>query len=185
MSDIIPHMANTLAEADCLATEQEVEQAIDRMAEEITYALSGRAPLLLCTMNGGLVLTAKLLARLTFPLQLDYIHVTRYRNETTGGDLHWRVMPEQSLEKRNILIIDDILDVGATLAGIIAHCEQEGAESVYSAVLVDKIHQRKIDKDIRADFCGLSIADRYLFGYGMDCKGYWRNAAGIYAVKGL
>ncbi|PIE44263.1 MAG: hypoxanthine-guanine phosphoribosyltransferase [Gammaproteobacteria bacterium] len=184
MSDIIPHMTQVLQEADCLATEEQVEQAIDTMAGAITDTLSNSDPLLLCTMNGGLILTAKLLSRLRFPLQVDYIHATRYRNETTAGDMHWRAMPEQSLEQRNVLIIDDILDVGVTLAGIIAYCRSAGVQSVRSAVLVDKIHNRKFDKSLQADFCGLYIEDRYLFGCGMDYRGYWRNVPGIYAVKG-
>lgn len=121
--------------------------------------------------------------RLPFPLQVDYMHATRYRMETSGADLDWRVAPEAALTGREVLIIDDILDEGKTLAEIIKYCQKKGAANVYTAVLVDKLHDRKAVKGFKADFSGLEAADRFLFGYGMDYKGYWRNAPGIYAVK--
>jgi hypoxanthine phosphoribosyltransferase len=122
---------------------------------------------------------------LPFPLQVDYLHATRYRMKTSGAELDWRVPPETSLKDRTLLLIDDILDEGKTLAEIIGHCQKEGAATIYTAVLINKLHDRKVAKDLKADFCGLDAEDRFLFGYGMDYKGYWRNAPGIYAVKGL
>lgn len=172
-------------EADCLFNEQQLVYAIKRMAVKITAELADKNPLLLCIMNGGLILAGQLLPKLPFPLQVDYMHATRYRMETSGAELDWRVAPETSLAGRNILLIDDILDEGRTLAEIIKHCLQQGAAKVYTAVLVDKKHNRKAVQGFKADFCELEAEDRFLFGYGMDYKGYWRNAAGIYAVKGL
>ncbi|MCA9916025.1 MAG: hypoxanthine-guanine phosphoribosyltransferase, partial [Anaerolineae bacterium] len=131
----IQSMNRVFDEADCLATEHQVEQAIDAMAKAITGALSERAPLILCTMNGGLILTGKLLPKLVFPLQCDFIHATRYRHETSGGDIHWRVNPEIEMRGRHVLVVDDILDEGATLAAILKHCRDAGAAAVYSAVL--------------------------------------------------
>lgn len=83
-----------------------------------------------------------------------------------------------------MLIIDDILDEGHTLAAIVEYCRDAGAENVYTAVLLDKQHDRKAYPGMRADFTGLDVEDRYIFGYGLDYKGYWRNAAGIFALKG-
>ncbi len=185
MSDLLQDMNRVFEEADCLATEHQVEQAIDTMAQKITGQLADHTPLVLCTMNGGLILTGKLLPKLVFPLQCDFIHATRYRHETSGGALQWRVNPEIDMKGRHVLVVDDILDEGATLAAILQHCREAGAEAVYSAVLINKLHDRKFDKALEADFCGMDIEDRFLFGYGMDYKGYWRNAPGIYAVKGM
>lgn len=170
-----------LKEADCLYTAEQVEQAFDKLAELITQKLEHSDPLILCVMTGGVVPVGHLLPRLPFPLQLDYIHATRYKGKTVGGALHWHVKPEQSLEGRVILVIDDILDEGYTLKAIIDACRQAGAQEIYSAVLVDKQHDRKAD--IKADFVGLEVPDRYVFGYGMDYKAYLRNAPGIYAEK--
>ncbi|MBQ85561.1 MAG: hypoxanthine-guanine phosphoribosyltransferase [Gammaproteobacteria bacterium] len=167
--------------AICLHTEAEVEDAIDLLAAKVSTALRDRNPLLLCLMNGGLVFAGKLLTRLDFPLQIDYLHATRYRNNTQGSELNWHRLPMLSLDGRDVLIIDDILDEGETLAAVVEHCRAQRAASVLTAVLVDKLHERKV-ADICADFIGLRVEDRYLYGYGMDYRGYLRNAAGIYAV---
>lgn len=171
-------------EADCLWSEQQVERAIDTMARQIDQDLKDENPLVLTVMNGGLVFTAKLMMRLTIPLELDYIHVTRYGFGLTGDELQWKVTPQENLENRSILILDDILDEGQTLQSIIRACEAQGAKAVRSAVLVEKLHDRKSDPDFKADYTALEVEDRFVFGYGMDYKGYLRNATGIYAVKG-
>jgi hypoxanthine phosphoribosyltransferase len=176
---------NVLAEADLLVTNSEVEAAITRMAQEITGQLQESAPILLCVMNGGLIFTGQLLTKLVFPLEVDYVHATRYGHETNGANLHWTVRPQLDLKGRTVLLLDDILDEGVTLAAIADYCRQQGATDVFMAVLVEKLHLRKVTPGMRADFTGIEVGDRFLFGYGLDYKGYWRNAPGIYAVKGL
>lgn len=166
--------------ADRLYSEAQVEAALDRLAADITGVLADQDPILLCVMQGGLVPAGKLLPRLAFPLQLDYVHATRYEGATQGGELRWVARPRRDLHGRSVLLIDDILDEGHTLAAIHEACRTLGAARVQSAVLVEKRHDRKAA--YRADFIGLEVEDRYVFGYGMDYKGYLRNAPGIYAV---
>ncbi|WP_028239679.1 hypoxanthine-guanine phosphoribosyltransferase [Stutzerimonas azotifigens] len=185
MSVDIAHIRQVMAEADCLYTEAQVEAAIDSVAEQISARLADRNPVVFCVMNGGLIFAGKLVPKLAFPLELSYLHATRYRNETSGGELFWKAKPEISFIDRDVLIVDDILDEGHTLGAIVDFCRHAGAANVHTAVLIDKDHQRKSRPDLKADYVGLSCVDRYIFGYGMDYKGYWRNAAGIYAVKGL
>lgn len=169
------------ASADLLYTENQVEAAIDAMAETINLFLAQRNPLLLCVMNGGIVLTGKLMTRLNFPLTLDAINASRYRNQTSGGEIDWIQTPRASLQDRTVLIVDDILDEGLTLRAVYDYCREQGASSIYSAVLVNKNIGHP--KPIQADFVGLEVENRYIFGYGMDYKGYLRNAAGIYACQ--
>jgi hypoxanthine phosphoribosyltransferase len=171
------------AEADCLYSAAEVEAALDRLADAISARHGDNNPLILCVMNGGLITTGSLLLRLDFPLEHDYLHASRYRGATRGGELNWQAEPGISLQDRYVIVVDDILDEGYTLAAIVEHCRAQGARSVESVVLVEKLHDRK--QGIQADYVGLQTEDRYLFGYGMDYKGYWRNAAGIFAVKGM
>jgi hypoxanthine phosphoribosyltransferase len=185
MSVDLAHIRQVMAEADCLHDSAEVDAAIDRVAEAINLELSESNPVVFCVMNGGLIFSGKLLTRLDFPLELSYLHATRYRNATSGGDLFWKAKPEISFIDRDVLIIDDILDEGHTLSAIIDFCHHAGASRVKTAVLLDKVHDRKARPDLKADYVGLQCQDRYVFGYGMDYKGYWRNAAGIYAVKGM
>ncbi len=167
--------------ARCLHTQQEVEAALDNMASDIRAALEDSNPILLCIMHGGLIVTGRLATRLQFPLQIDYLHATRYREKTIGSDLQWRSYPSLSLEGRQVLIVDDILDKGATLQSVFEYCKEQGAKRVLTAVLVVKQHSHKCST-LTADFVGMEVEDYYLFGYGMDYKGYLRNAAGIYAV---
>lgn len=171
-------------EADCLASPAVVEDALERLADQITARLAAANPLIYVVMNGGLVLAGRLLPRLPFPLELAYLHATRYGHALQGTLLDWRVRPTQDLRGRNVLVLDDILDEGHTLAAIIDYLYREGAREVLSAVLVHKDHGRKARPGMRADFTGLDLPDRFLFGCGMDYQGYWRNAPGIYALKG-
>lgn len=171
------------AEADCLYDHAEVEAAYDAMAAAISHRLRGHNPLLLSVLVGGIMPTAALMARLDFPLQVDYLHASRYRERTRGGELEWLKAPGQ-LRDRSVLVVDDILDEGHTLQAIRQRCLEAGAGEVLTAVLVDKQVSR--DTGLKsADFTGLRITDRYVFGCGMDYKGYLRNLPAIYAVKGL
>ena len=167
--------------ADLLYSETEVEAALDKMADNINLLLADRNPLVLCVMNGGVVVTGKLMTRLNFPLTLDAINASRYRNQTSGGEIQWLLKPKTPLKNRTVLLVDDILDQGLTLEALYEYCREQGASSIYSTVLIDKKLDHK--KPIIADFIGLETEDRYLFGYGMDYKGYLRNAAGIFACK--
>jgi hypoxanthine phosphoribosyltransferase len=170
-----------LGKADCCYTKKQIETAIDSMAEAITVDLGDKNPLLLCVMSGGLIITGDLLLRLDFPLQYDYIHASRYAGKTRGSELNWVAKPHVPIKDRHVLIVDDILDEGITLKELVAYCEKEQVSSVRTAVLVSKLHNRKHFPD--ADYAGLTVEDRYVFGYGMDYKGYLRNVPGIYAVN--
>ncbi|MFB1011250.1 MAG: hypoxanthine-guanine phosphoribosyltransferase [Thiopseudomonas sp.] len=185
MPEQLEHIQQVMREADCLHPRAEVEAAISRVAAQIGEQLRDSNPLVFCVMNGGLIFAGQLLTQLDFPLEQSYLHATRYRNETRGGELCWKARPDVSFAGREVLVIDDILDEGHTLMAIVDSCRQAGARQVYTAVLLDKQHQRKADPAFRADFVGLECVDRYVFGYGMDYRGYWRNAPGIFAVRGL
>jgi hypoxanthine phosphoribosyltransferase len=171
------------AQADLIYSEAEVEAALDNMAAAINTSLKEDNPLVLCVLNGGIIAAGKLMTRLTIPLTLDSINASRYQNQTSGGVIEWVLKPSTPLKDRVVLIVDDVLDEGITLAAIKAYCLEQGARAAYCAVLVDKLLGH--DKPIRADFVGLTVENRYLFGYGMDFKGYLRNAAGIFACNGV
>ncbi|MDX1901401.1 MAG: hypoxanthine-guanine phosphoribosyltransferase [Gammaproteobacteria bacterium] len=168
--------------AECLHNMDQLNAALDRMAAAITAKIGGTNPLILAVMTGALIPLGHLLTRLHFPLQIDYIHATRYRGTIRGGDLHWLVEPRQSLKDRTVLIVDDVMDGGLTLAAIIDYCKQLGAKDIYSAVMVNKIRERERGVHFEPDFIGVDTEDRYLFGFGLDYEEYLRNVPGIYAV---
>jgi hypoxanthine phosphoribosyltransferase len=175
-------LQHVLRDAELLHDAAAVRLALDRMAAEITAELADTHPVVLCVLTGGIIPTGHLLTRLTFPLEIDYLHATRYRGATQGEHVQWVCRPETELEGRTVLIVDDILDEGHTLADILEFCNNAGAAQVYSAVLVEKQHARR-DPAVTADYVGLSVEDRYVFGFGMDYKEHFRNLDGIYAVR--
>lgn len=180
------HAQDVLQDADLIHDASAINQALNKLALDISTSVAGdiykdQPVIVISVMNGGLILAGHLLPRFNFPLHVDFIHATRYRNQTSGGELEWKVPPHQDIKGRTIILLDDILDEGYTLDAIIQYCKQLGAAKVVSAVLVEKIHNRR-KPGSRCDFIGLTVPDRYVFGFGMDYKGYHRNINGIYAV---
>lgn len=170
-----------LNEAELICSAAEVSQAVARLAQEIDQSLGHQYPLVLSVMGGAVVFTGQILPQLNFPLEFDYIHVSRYGNATQGGSLEWKVMPRENVTGRVILVLDDILDEGHTMAAIRDKLLAMGAATFYCAVFADKDIGR--DKPIHADFIGVTLPNRYVFGFGMDVKGAWRNLPAIYALK--
>jgi hypoxanthine phosphoribosyltransferase len=170
-----------LEQSDLIASAQEIDAAVQRVASRISAELAERYPLVLVVMGGAVVFAGQLLPLLRFPLDLDYIHASRYGAQTHGANLEWRVTPPAAVRGRAVLVLDDILDGGQTMAAIRARLLELGAASFHSAVMVEKRLARA--KPIRADFVGLEIPDRFVFGYGMDAKGYWRNLPEIRAMR--
>lgn len=180
--DLPKNISAVYQRAKCIYDKAQVEAALDRMASEISNELADKNPLLLVTMIGGMVPAGQLATRLDFPLDMNYVHATRYRGDIVGRDLIWKTEPTFSVDNRVVLIVDDILDGGVTMKAIIDYCYNNGARKVYTAVLVDKRHVREPNGLTKADFTGLSVEDHYVFGYGLDYHEYLRNAPGIYMV---
>lgn len=170
------------ARADQIWTMEQIDAALDRMASELNDVYKGQLPLLLCVMNGGLVTTGHLTTRLSFYPEMAYLHVSRYRGQTSGSTLEWRVQPLIRVKGRDVILVDDIFDEGHTLAAIDRYCREEGALSVRSVVLVEKRHERKVE-GFAPSIVGLPVEDRYVVGFGMDYQEYFRNLPGIFALK--
>lgn len=170
-----------LEQSDLVFSAQEVDQAIDKLALQINDEFGDAVPLVISVMGGATFFAGQLLPRLLFPLQFDYVQANRYRDETMGSELVWKVMPGDNVRGRVVLLLDDILDEGLTLAAIKEKCLAQGASRVAIAVLTEK-HIGK-DKPVKADYVGLMLPNRYVFGCGMDVYGWWRNLPAIYALK--
>lgn len=167
-----------LATSDLLYSSEEVATAISRVAREIAAVLADDAPLVLCVMNGATLFSGQLLPYLAFPLEFDYVQASRYHNKTTGSDdIRWKMPPGENVQGRTVLLLDDILDEGHTLAAVRARCLEAGAARVLIAVLTEK--DNGLEKPIAADFVGLQVPNRYVFGCGMDVYGWWRNLPDI------
>ncbi len=170
-----------LEAAELIHSAAAVDAAIERVAAEIAAKLKDQYPLVLSVMGGAVVFTGRILPLLDFPLDFDYIHASRYAADVSGGPVDWKVEPKGNVSGRVVLVLDDILDIGDTMLAIRQRILGLGAEAFYSAVLTDK--KKDQAKPIYADFVGLSLPDRYVFGCGMDAHGIWRNLPAIYALN--
>ena len=168
-------------QAEPICSAAEVSQAVSRLAQEIKSELGDRHPLVLSVMGGAVVFSGQILPQLNFPLDFDYIHVSRYGNATQGGALEWKVLPRENVAGRVVLVLDDILDEGHTMAAIREKLLQMGAATFYCAVFADKEIGKA--KPLHADFVGVTLPNRFVFGFGMDVHGAWRNLPAIYALK--
>ncbi len=177
--------ASVLANSEVIHDRATIERAIAAMAIAINDDFAGTVPVYLTVMNGALPFAGALaldIGALGVDLQFDYLHATRYRGETTGGELVWKHRPSTPLQGRRVLLVDDIIDEGHTLAGVRAWCLEQGASDVRIAALVVKRHGRCVD-GLCADYAGLDVPDRYVFGYGMDYHEQGRNLPQIMALR--
>lgn len=170
-----------LHDAELIHSAEDVNQAILRLALGITADYTEKNPLVLTVMNGGIMFAGQLLPLLRFPLSCDYVHASRYRNAIKGSELEWIALPRESVQGRHVLLLDDILDEGYTLAAIKTKLLSLGAAHVACAVLTNK--HINANKPIQADYIGLDLPNRFVFGCGMDIFGAWRNLPAIYALK--
>jgi len=181
MTVSISHLQHIRAQAELLYSAEQVQSALHQVAAQINEKLSESHPLVLSVMGGAVVFSGQLLPLLDFPLDFDYVHVSRYGDAKQGGTMRWKVAPDENVRDRVVLVLDDILDEGHTLEALRQRVMELGARAFYCAVFADKQHGRK--KPIYADFVGVELPDRFVFGYGMDVEGAWRNLPAIYAVK--
>lgn len=182
----VPDLEGVLDTADLLFDRDALEDAIEAMADEIAddYGDDARPPVFLTIMHGGLPFAAQLafaLGENEIDVEMDYLHATRYRGNTTGSGLAWLHRPATPLQGRRVLLVDDILDEGHTLKAVKHWCEDQGATDVRIAVLATKDHDRCVE-GIEADYIGVEVPDRYVFGYGMDFHEQGRNLPAIYAL---
>jgi hypoxanthine phosphoribosyltransferase len=181
MSALEHPLAAALARAECLHDQVALEAAIARIGAGITAVLDGERAVFLTVMNGGLFFAAPLALAIGCDLDFDYVHATRYGNATVGREIEWRCRPRIGLAGRSVILVDDILDEGYTLAALRDYCIAAGAKRVLIAVLCEKRHDRRV-AGLQADFVGVEVPDRYVFGYGLDYFGQGRNLPGIYAL---
>jgi hypoxanthine phosphoribosyltransferase len=174
-------LADALARGERIHDAETLEAAILRIGAQVDAALAGAGAVFLTVMQGGLVFAGRLAIAIESPLEFDYVHATRYHGTTRGTELRWISEPRVPLAGRNVILADDILDEGHTLKALRDYCRGQDAARVLVAVLCAKRHGRCVE-GIDADFVGVDVPDRYVFGYGMDYHEQGRNLPAIWAV---
>ncbi len=174
-------LQNAVEIVDAATVQQAVTQVAETLNERFDRPGDETFPLVLGVMGGAVVFVGNLLPQLRFPLEFDYIHVSRYGDDDRGGQVVWKVIPRANVAGRTIIVLDDILDEGETLAHVKQRLIDMGAAEVIIAVFADKAIKRS--KPLKADIIGLTIPDKFVVGYGMDVYGYWRNLPGLWAIQ--
>ncbi len=169
-------------EAEQLFDQSDVDKAIQSIASKVAEKYADKFPLVLCVMNGGLYMTAQLMRHWEFPLTVDYVHATRYKLSTLGQDVLWKAYPQNPINNRHVIIVDDIFDQGFTLQEVKNYCVKQGAIGCSSVFLIKKNHNRA-KADIKEDYCALECGDSYVYGSGMDLHTHFRNLSGIYSIS--
>jgi hypoxanthine phosphoribosyltransferase len=174
-----------LTNAELLFDENAVQAAVSKVAQQLNgrfdHEESTPFPLMLGVMGGAVVFSGQLLTRLSFPLEFDYIHVSRYGDKDKGGTIEWKVEPRADVRGRTVIVLDDILDEGETLAHVKQRLLDMGAAKVLLVVFADKDIGKP--KPVKPDYVGLVVPNKFVVGYGMDAYGYWRNLPGIWAIR--
>jgi hypoxanthine phosphoribosyltransferase len=185
MQDFHVRRAQALLEhAHEIVTPSQVQAAVRQVADVLNARFKAPAagfPLVLGVMGGAVVFTGTLLPQLDFPLEFDYIHVSRYGDDDRGGQVVWKVIPRQNVAGRTIIVLDDILDEGETLAHVKQRLLDMGAAEVIVAVFANKDIGRP--KPIVADITGVTLPNAFVVGFGMDVHGYWRNLPGLWSIR--
>lgn len=174
-------LANFPDFANCLYTTDEIDTGIEELALRVADDLKNSNPLFICIMNGAMFFCTSLLKHFNFPLQLDYLHLTRYQDGRSSDSLEWKVKPHFKIQGRHVVLLDDILDEGKSLRAAHSFCVEQGAASVKSFVLLKKNRKDKMACFEVNDYV-FACPDLYVFGYGMDYKHYWRNSNAIYTI---
>lgn len=170
-----------IRKSSVIYSEIEIKTAIQNIADQVNQTIKTDDLYVLCVMNGALIFAGQLLPRLEKNIKYSYIHATRYAASLTGGPIHWLVKPSKDIEGKTVLILDDILDEGITLREIATTCLAMKAKAIYTAVLFDKEITK--EKSYFPNFIGLKVPNRFVFGYGLDCKGLGRNLPHLYALN--
>jgi hypoxanthine phosphoribosyltransferase len=180
MTDTLPVLGEVVVDSASIRRRvTELAAAIDTH-----YAAIERPLVLLCVLTGSLIFTADLARALSLPLEIESVRVQSYGVGTVSpGAVAVSSEPATSLHGRDVLIVEDIVDSGATIAALRSHLANEGARSIRVVALLDKT-ARRVHR-VEVDWRGFDIPDRFMVGYGLDHAGRWRNLADVHALRGV
>ena len=164
-----------------LLNERQLQQGVDRLAAEISAAWGQRPMTMIGVLNGCIVFIADLIRRLKMPVRIELIQASSYRGQTTRGPLRLAADRQLEIRGRHVLLVDDILDTGHTLAALQNRLHEAGAASVRTAVLLRKAGCQEVE--IHADFVGFELPDQFVVGYGLDYRDQLRNLPYLAAME--
>ena len=164
-----------------LVAEVDIRRRVDELGKEITRDYAGMQPIAVCVLRGAIPFYADLIRRIDLPVTVDTITVSSYGSGTVSGKLKVITDMRTSVEGRDVLVVDDIIDSGRTSVALIEMLKERGAKSVRTCALLDKPSRRVVD--IKGDYVGFAIPDEFVVGYGLDWNEKFRNLPHVYTLK--
>lgn len=164
-----------------LVAEEDIRRRVDELGKEITRDYAGMQPIAVCVLRGAIPFYADLIRRIDLPVTVDTITVSSYGSGTVSGKLKVITDMRTSVEGRDVLVVDDIIDSGRTSVALIEMLKERGAKSVRTCALLDKPSRRVVD--IKGDYVGFAIPDEFAVGYGLDWNEKFRNLPHVYTLK--
>lgn len=164
-----------------LVAEEDIRRRVDELGKEITRDYAGKQPVAVCVLRGAIPFYADLIRRIDLPVTMDTITVSSYGSGTVSGKLKVITDMRTSVEGRDVLVVDDIIDSGRTSVALIEMLKERGAKSVRTCALLDKPSRRVVD--IKGDYVGFAIPDEFVVGYGLDWNEKFRNLPHVYTLK--
>ncbi len=162
-------------------SKQQIAERVQALGHEITSDYKGKKLVLLGVLNGAFIFFADLCRSVEMDLEVDFIRVASYGDAThSSGTIRLSKPTEIDFQNKDIIIVEDIVDTGRTMAWLINHFAEMGASSVKVCTLIDKSERREVE--VQVDYAGFKIDKGYLIGYGMDCAEVYRNLPEIYEL---
>lgn len=157
-----------------LIKEKKLQQEIKKLAKKITKDYKGKELTLICILKGSTFFTVDLAKRIDNNLKIEFIQVSSYGSETvSSGEIELKLDLKESIEGKDVIIVEDIIDTGRTLSYLIEHLKGRNPSSLKLCTLLDKPDRRKYD--VNVDYVGFEIPDKFVVGYGLDCDEHYRN----------
>lgn len=167
---------------EVLYSEEVIQQKVQELGAAISRDYEGRNPLVICVLKGAFIFMADLSKNIVIPIELDFMAVSSYGNSTrSSGEVKIIKDLDASVEGRDVLIVEDIIDSGLTLSYLIDVLERRNALSVNVVALFDKPGRRTVD--LNADYTGFTIPDAFVVGYGLDYAEKYRNLPYVGILK--
>ena len=172
----------TVLKREVLISEAAIRKRVKEIADQISKDYQGTEPVLVGILKGSIIFMADLMRALTIPVQMDFIRAASYGSEMhSSGKVRVTKDIELPIEGKPVILIEDIVDSGLTLAYLKETLKDRGALSLRICALIDKLERRECN--VSVDYCGFQVEEGFLVGYGLDCNEEYRNLPEICVLK--
>ena len=172
-----------MGKREILIDEETIQERVRQLALQISNDYDGRELTIICILRGSMYFFTDLTRQLTLDVNLEFMRVSSYIGENSTGEIDIKLDIEGSIEGKDVLIVEDIVDTGKTMTFLLDHLSQKKPNSIKICTMLDK-PERRSEKDIHVDYVGFVIPNRFVIGYGLDLDGKYRNLRDINCITG-